>query len=99
MTLITGKTELTNSQTGEMHVSNIFEGLEFNPFNWMEGNFSCDCNRHEQFMRAKTGTDDDFDIDCNCGEPVYRAKIYSAKGEVIYDDTQSFSKPFVVYED
>lgn len=48
-------------------------------YQWTEGNFGCDCNRHFFF-----GKDDD---NCSCGETQYSVQIYDANTkELLWDE-------------
>lgn len=52
------------------------EGAEFQ---WMENNYSCDCNRHLFFQRASS---EDDSGDKTCGETAYRVvKFVLSNGE------------------
>ena len=50
-------------------------------FIWRDGNYSCDCNRHLFFQRAKGENEDDAE----CGEEKYSVNLKNPKnGEIIY---------------
>ena len=61
---------IRNNETGEIREYKSYTFLEvdgnYNNFIWEEGNYSCDCNRHLFFKRAKDEeTDDDWNRGCS----------------------------------
>jgi len=57
---------------------------------WSEGNFSCDCNRYLEFLRAK-GQDPALDeAVCNSGDNRYEVvSITCPDGQVVYRDNEA----------
>jgi hypothetical protein len=49
---------IRNNATGEIRHSRPYD-FEFSHFWWTEGNFSCDCNREQEFRRG--GNEDDLE--------------------------------------
>jgi len=77
--------EIRNNLTGEIveyETDEILElGEEFpSIFNWEENNYSCDCNRHLFFKRAKE--DEDWDVECSDGK--YSVNLKNKKDGKIY---------------
>ncbi len=57
---------------------------------WLEGNYSCDCNRHLFFQRA-AGEDDG---EVHCGSTAYTIlKFELASGEVVEGDASLSNTP------
>lgn len=61
---------IRNNSTGEVRLYR--DSYPWNEFQWMENNYSCDCNRHLFFERAG-GKDDgsEFDTQPECGETAF----------------------------
>ena len=59
-------------------------------FNWLENNFSCDCNRHLQFLRAGgPGPQDDpnwNEADRECGNKAYEVPWLEFGGQRLDGD-------------
>lgn len=51
-------------------------------FNWLEGNYCCDCNRGLFFNRICNEEDPDH----SCGETKYAIRIVSIDGYTFYQD-------------
>ena len=51
-----------------------------NDFMWSEGNYSCDCNRHLFFQRAKNEDEDNAE----CGDDLYSVNLKNPKGGKIF---------------
>ena len=59
---------------------------EWSEFWWSDGNGSCDCNRHCDFLRG-LGEEDEW-VDCSDG--YYEIRIVVPKtGEVVYDEWET----------
>lgn len=68
---------LKNNKTGE--VREITFNQEWNDFAWMEGSYSCDCNRQLFFARAKA---EEENWEAPCGETQFSiefVKIFPEK--------------------
>lgn len=81
--------EIRYNETGEVREYETIELLDIDckqpsVFNWEENNYSCDCNRHLFFKRAKNEeTEEDWDITCTDGK--YSVNLRNKKnGEVYY---------------
>lgn len=48
--------------------------FERNDFWWIDGNMSCDCNRHWEFQRAGGVAEKDL-TDMDCGEGAYSVEL------------------------
>jgi hypothetical protein len=61
---------------------------------WSEGNFSCDCNRHDFFERA-ADPDYEGDEDEPCGDERYSIEYIKnlETGEIIYTERDSDTRP------
>lgn len=80
---------IRKNETGEVRESveaGWFDSTGFQSFIWEEGNFACDCNRHDFFERAG-GVEPEFDEDAECSDYKYAVQILDAETrEVLYDD-------------
>ena len=73
---------ILNNETSEIRMYR--EDFEFDPstddFHWMEGNGSCDCNRHMYFARANS---EEAEWNTPCGDTRYRVLFaVTRKGKV-----------------
>lgn len=63
------KITIRKNSTGEIRVADFpLPWYEHSLYFWSEGNFSCDCNRHDLFGRV---LDPQFDEDFKCGHNEY----------------------------
>lgn len=68
---MTYKVAIRENSTGEVRIYTMEGSWEDHSlFFWSEGNFSCDCNRRDSFMRAAGVEPDD---DSPCGDEAYSA--------------------------
>jgi hypothetical protein len=65
------------------------DGGGFNPFQWDDGNYGCDCNRHLFFERAGGELEWNETDEHPCGDEAYRVVKIVRKGEaeVLYTET------------
>lgn len=62
--------DTTTGETRTFHEADE-EADEWPPFNWTEGNYSCDCNRALFFVRAKNEEDPNIP----CGEERFKVRL------------------------
>lgn len=81
--------EIKDNKTGEIRAYETDEILEIgdkypSPFSWEENNYSCDCNRHMFFKRAKGETiEEDWEVECTWGK--FSVNLKNKKnGEIYY---------------
>lgn len=55
-------------------------------FCWIEGNYSCDCNRYLFFERAEGGDPEIDDGKYRCGDIGYSITVTDSGGVVLYKD-------------
>ncbi len=55
----------------------------FNDYIWSEGNFACDCNRHDFFEEAAGGESHD-DVPCSDGRFIIESITDALTGELLY---------------
>lgn len=48
------KITIRNNETGEIVETDAYD-FEFSEFWWLEGNMSCNCNRHLEWLRSVPG--------------------------------------------
>jgi hypothetical protein len=71
------KVSIKHNATGEIRIREYAEDWKDDEqqddyFNWTEGNFSCDCNRHLEFLRAGGGEPNEDDGQMICGSSAYK---------------------------
>ena len=93
-TQIIGTVEVVHTDTGEGRKTSAMAGHDFIAFNWMEGNYSCDCTRSLLFVQA-IGEQGDFDYPCQHDAPTYRVRIFDGAQILLFDDTTIEAAPFV----
>lgn len=69
---------IRKNRTNEIKVIPNDQEVEPDDFMWSEGNFSCDCNRHDFFEGGETNAP--------CGEGEYSVNIKGLNGGVIYQE-------------
>ena len=75
------KALIHNVETKEYELY-LEEAFEFSKYLWSEGNFSCDCNRHNLFRQAQGLCYEKIP----CGEGKYLVKIVDKSGNVLYSE-------------
>jgi hypothetical protein len=82
---------MIDTKTGERAVYRDKTGWDdedgFFSFNWAEGNYSCDCNRHLFFERA-LGRKSGQDCESECSEGRYRIEriVRLSDGVTVYEE-------------
>lgn len=72
MTALTHKVAIRRNSDGVIRMVDGGNWNDCGEYMWVDGNYSCDCNRHLYFERA-AGTELDWDDGGECGETRYSA--------------------------
>lgn len=74
---------IRRNSDGEIRMTKPYP-FEFSLYWWMDGNYSCDCNRHMEFERAKTPLMEWDEFPCTIRKNAYTALDATlATGEVV----------------